>query len=326
TLKQIPQRQTDDRDAAAMWSIKSSYRIATHWQGDPCAPQEFTWEGVRCSYNNTESPRIIFLNLSASGLNGEINPGLANLTKINTLDLSNNNLTGKVPKFLAELRFLKVLNLKGNHFTGPLPVELLEKSNKESLSLRNLKGNHFTGPLPVELLEKSNKESLSLSYDDDGMGAKKKSNKLIVPVIATVVSFFVILTALTAIWIIKNTKSRGKTRVGTELEMRKQLYTYSEVQSMTENFKVVLGEGGFGTAMLLLSIHHKNITSLVGYCNEADHKGIIYEYMANGNLEMHLFDSSSSVLNWEERLQIGCDAAHGQARIPTSWMQTTNNP
>ncbi|PWA83829.1 leucine-rich repeat transmembrane protein kinase protein [Artemisia annua] len=313
TLKQMPQRQTDDRDAAAMWSIKSTYRVTRHWQGDPCAPQEFAWEGVRCSYNDTESPRIIFLNLSASGLNGEINLGLANLTMINTLDLSNNNLTGKVPKFLAALTYLKVLNLKGNHFTGPLPVELLEKSNKGSLSL---------------------------SYDD-GMGAKEKSNKFIVPVIATVVSFFMILTALTAIWIIKNKKSHGKTKAGTELEMRKQQYTYSEVQSITENFKVILGEGGFGTvyhgrihdtqvavkilsklshqgdkefqaeAMLLLSIHHKNITSLVGYCNEDDHKGIIYEYMANGNLEMHLFDVSSSVLNWEERLQIGLDAAHG---------------
>ncbi|GJV26658.1 hypothetical protein Tco_1379353, partial [Tanacetum coccineum] len=46
-------------------------------------------------------------------------------------------------------------------------------------------------------------------YDDDGMDAQKKSNKVIVPVIATVASFFMILTALTAIWIIRNTKSRG---------------------------------------------------------------------------------------------------------------------
>ncbi|KAL4583760.1 hypothetical protein LXL04_008347 [Taraxacum kok-saghyz] len=64
-------------------------------------------------------------------------------------------------------------------------------------------------------------------------------------------------------------------------------------------------------AYLLLSVHHRNLTSLIGYCNEGNQKGIIYEYMANGNLESHLFDTSSSVLNWEERIQIGCDAAHG---------------
>nr|GEX56166.1 leucine-rich repeat transmembrane protein kinase protein [Tanacetum cinerariifolium] len=80
-------------------------------KGDPCAPQEFVWDGVRCSYNDTESPRIIYLNLSTSGLNGVIYPGLANLTRIHTLDLSNNNLTGTVPKFLANLNYLKVLRI-----------------------------------------------------------------------------------------------------------------------------------------------------------------------------------------------------------------------
>ncbi|GJZ55228.1 hypothetical protein Tco_0610421 [Tanacetum coccineum] len=45
-------------------------------------------------------------------------------------------LTGKVPKFLVALRYLKVSNIKRNLLTGPLPVELLEKSNKESLSFK----------------------------------------------------------------------------------------------------------------------------------------------------------------------------------------------
>lgn len=37
-----------------------------------------------------------------------------------------------------------------------------------------------------------------------------------------------------------------------------------------------------------MSIHHKNLTGLVGYCNEDNHLGIIYEYMGNGVLEGHL--------------------------------------
>lgn len=96
-----------------MWSIKSTYIITRHWHGDPCAPQEFVWEGIRCSYNDTMSYRITFLyeyifknpslynlysvcknlftvlfeirNLSSSGLNGGIDPGFANLTMIETL-------------------------------------------------------------------------------------------------------------------------------------------------------------------------------------------------------------------------------------------------
>lgn len=39
---------------------------------------------------------------------------------------------------------------------------------------------------------------------------------------------------------------------------------------------------------LLLEVHHKNLTSLVGYCDEGKYIGLIYEFMANGNLEAHL--------------------------------------
>ena len=39
---------------------------------------------------------------------------------------------------------------------------------------------------------------------------------------------------------------------------------------------------------LLVKVHHKNLTSLIGYCNEGTNKALIYEYMANGNLQEHL--------------------------------------
>ena len=33
--------------------------VRKNWQGDPCAPQEFVWDGIGCSYNDTGSPRIV---------------------------------------------------------------------------------------------------------------------------------------------------------------------------------------------------------------------------------------------------------------------------
>ncbi|KAK2654555.1 hypothetical protein Ddye_014411 [Dipteronia dyeriana] len=39
---------------------------------------------------------------------------------------------------------------------------------------------------------------------------------------------------------------------------------------------------------LLLTVHHRNLTALYGYCDEGNHVGLIYECMANGNLKEHL--------------------------------------
>ncbi|XP_019056627.1 PREDICTED: probable receptor-like protein kinase At5g47070 [Tarenaya hassleriana] len=63
---------------------------------------------------------------------------------------------------------------------------------------------------------------------------------------------------------------------------------------------------------LLLRVHHVNLVSLVGYCDEGDHLALIYEYMANGNLKEHMSGKrESSVSNWPTRLRIASEAALG---------------
>jgi len=42
-------------------------------------------------------------------------------------------------------------------------------------------------------------------------------------------------------------------------------------------------------AQLLTVVHHRNLVSLIGYCDEGQIKALIYEYMAKGNLQQHLF-------------------------------------
>jgi serine/threonine protein kinase len=41
----------------------------------------------------------------------------------------------------------------------------------------------------------------------------------------------------------------------------------------------------FGQARNLTRIHHKNLVSLVGYCNEGDYLALVYEHMSEGNLQ-----------------------------------------
>ncbi|XLR61637.1 hypothetical protein S83_012309, partial [Arachis hypogaea] len=121
------------RTSSAIMNVKSNYGIKRNWQGYPCIPLSYMWDSVNCSYTGSSSPRIIYLNLSSSGLTGKIASAISNLKSIGYLDLSNNSLTGSVPYFLSQLHSLKVLNLEGNQLTGAVQMQLRENSNNGML-------------------------------------------------------------------------------------------------------------------------------------------------------------------------------------------------
>ncbi|KAI9159782.1 hypothetical protein LWI28_001871 [Acer negundo] len=77
----------------------------------------------------------------------------------------------------------------------------------------------------------------------------------------------------------------------------------------------IQGDKQFQTEVeLLLRVHHKNLTTLVGYCDDGTNMGLIYEFMPNGNLESHLLDEGSStadILSWGGRLRIATETAQG---------------
>jgi len=41
-------------------------------------------------------------------------------------------------------------------------------------------------------------------------------------------------------------------------------------------------------ALLLMVVHHRNLVSLIGYCEEFENMALIYEFMSNGNVRQHL--------------------------------------
>ncbi|XP_065044600.1 putative leucine-rich repeat receptor-like serine/threonine-protein kinase At2g19230 isoform X2 [Musa acuminata AAA Group] len=133
---------SDAGDVNAMMMIEAWYKIKRNWMGDPCSPKAFAWDGINCTFSILNHPRITTLNLSSSGLTGEINKSFASLGAIDYLDLSHNNLTGTIPDVLAELTSLKLLDLTSNQLNGTIPSSLLEKSQNGFLTLRLKKRYH----------------------------------------------------------------------------------------------------------------------------------------------------------------------------------------
>ncbi|GKE29949.1 kinase-like domain-containing protein [Tanacetum coccineum] len=58
--------------------------------------------------------------------------------------------------------------------------------------------------------------------------------------------------------------------------------------------------------MMLASLKHENVVSIVGFCDENDEKIIINKYEAKGSLDKYI---SSANLTWIQRLQICVDVA-----------------
>ncbi|XP_052726717.1 LRR receptor-like serine/threonine-protein kinase IOS1 [Vigna angularis] len=251
-------------------------------------------------------------------------------------DLSNNSLNGEIPDFLSQLQHLKILNLEKNNLSGLIPSAL----HRDSLTLSVDQNPYLCEP------DQCNKKK------------NKKNNSIVTPLVASVGGVLILLVAVAAIfWTAKRRKVKALTvekdqsekspqytdQDDSSLQSQKQIYAYSDIVKITNNFNTVVGKGGFGTVYLgyiedtpvavkmlspssvrgyqqfqtevklLMRVHHKNLTSLVGYCNEGTNKGFIYEYMANGNLQEHLSGKRSkrNFFSWEKRLRIAVDAASG---------------
>ncbi|OAP09295.1 hypothetical protein AXX17_AT2G03390 [Arabidopsis thaliana] len=318
TVIDFPELETNQDDVIAIKNIQNTYGVSkTSWQGDPCVPKRFMWDGLNCnnSYISTP-PTVTSLNLSSSHLTGIIASAIQNLTHLQNLDLSNNNLTGGVPEFLAGLKSLLVINLSGNNLSGSVPQTLLQKKG--------------------------------LKLNKDGNGGAKKKNVVVLVVVS--IALVVVLGSALALFLVfrkrktpRNEVSRTSRSLDPTITTKNRRFTYSEVVKMTNNFEKILGKGGFGMVYhgtvndaeqvavkmlspsssqgykefkaeveLLLRVHHKNLVGLVGYCDEGENLSLIYEYMAKGDLKEHMLGNQGvSILDWKTRLKIVAESAQG---------------
>ncbi|XP_047049883.1 uncharacterized protein LOC124654952 isoform X2 [Lolium rigidum] len=60
-------------------------------------------------------------------------------------------------------------------------------------------------------------------------------------------------------------------------------------------------------------ISHPNLVKLLGYCLDANNTVFVYEFMARGSLDNHLFRRGTNLLSWSLRVKILTEAARGLA-------------
>ncbi|KAG8055045.1 hypothetical protein GUJ93_ZPchr0001g31055 [Zizania palustris] len=112
SLVRMDNRTTASNDVDYMTEVKKYYGLVRNWNGDPCSPIEYSWEGLTCDYAATNpNPKITKVNLSFSGLRGVLDISFMKMASLENLDLSHNNLTGAIPDYQS--KSLTVL-LEGN--------------------------------------------------------------------------------------------------------------------------------------------------------------------------------------------------------------------
>lgn len=163
----------------------------------------------------------------------------------------------------------------------------------------------------------------------------------------------VLLSAFVSLYILKKqrkkyhavSRRRHVSRASLKIEGVKS-FTYSEMKHATNNFDVAseVGQGGYGkvykgvftdgtvvaikraqegslqgekeflTEIELLSrLHHRNLVSLLGFCDEEGEQMLVYEFMSNGTLRDHLSVSEKykESLSFGMRLRIALGSAKG---------------
>ncbi|XBJ20814.1 hypothetical protein VPH35_011577 [Triticum aestivum] len=281
---------TATHDVSAMAAIRGMYKVKKNWMGDPCMPKNFAWKGLGCSYTVSSPPIVTGLNLSSSGLSGNLSSSFAGLKGLQYLDLSRNNLTGSIPDTLSQLSSLTLIDLTDNQLNGSIPPGLVKRTQDGSLTLRTSNN-----------IERQNEASITRSHSQNNNGhiSLRFDNRRF--------TYSELVAITNGFQQVIGRGGFGKVYQGL-MEDGTQVAVKLRSESSDQGEQEFLAE-----AQTLAKIHHKNLVSLFGYCKHREYMALVYEYMAQGALDEHLNgkDNNQSILTWRQRLRIALESAQG---------------
>uniref|UniRef100_A0A0A9BZN4 non-specific serine/threonine protein kinase n=1 Tax=Arundo donax TaxID=35708 RepID=A0A0A9BZN4_ARUDO len=180
-------------------------------------------------------------------------------------------------------------------------------------------------------------------------GKSSLSTGAIVGIVMAAFAAAAVLSSFITIIILKrhsrhsSSKKRSAKRISMKIAGVKD-FTFEELSHCTNDFSdsTLIGQGGYGkvykgvladgtivaikraqqgslqgskeffTEIELLSrLHHRNLVSLLGYCDEEDEQVLVYEFMPNGNLHDHLSVRAKEPPNFPMRLRIALGSSCG---------------
>ncbi|KAM0944159.1 putative protein kinase RLK-Pelle-LRR-I-1 family [Dioscorea sansibarensis] len=285
------------------------------------------------------------LNLSFNKLTS-FGSGIGTMINLQILDLKNNSLEGAVPDSLGSLKNLHLLNLENNELEGVLPQSL----NRKNLQIR-MSGNlclSFTLSTCNNLSDHPSLQPPRFTVVDINKHSNHEKKAKIFGVIGVLCCMIILISV--AIFKYKRWNETDVTTSNpwTTAEMRNwnatKIFTYKDIKVATNNFKDVIGSGGFGNiylgklsdgklvavkvrsdrtqlgadsftneVRLLTQVTHPNLVTLEGFCHESDQQILVYEYLPGRSLADNLYGSNNkkATLDWACRLKIAVDAAKG---------------
>nr|XP_043620700.1 probable LRR receptor-like serine/threonine-protein kinase At5g48740 [Erigeron canadensis] len=293
------------------------------------------------SLKNLENLNLSFNKLTSFGTD------LDSLISLQVLDLKNNSLEGLVPESFGAMTNLHLLILENNQLQGTLPKAL----NKDSLEIRT-SGNQCLGFSLSKCYDATANASIDAPKVSVFDKKKQKLHSHLAVVLGAVGGLLLVLSVVSATVFLYVRRNRAECKHSdgalTDLQMTNcnaaKAFSYREIKAATRNFKQALGRGSFGSVYLgklfdgklvavkvrfdksqlgadsfvnevslLSSIHHQNLVSLEGYCNESKQQILVYEYLSGGSLTDNLYGANSKKiqLSWVRRLKIAIDAAKG---------------